>query len=165
MKTLTRYRKILLELYTVYAEKVVKKILHWLKKFGKLIVLVLILINLVSLLYPQSIFEKAKTHEDRLTMAQELLKNNDYENAKKQLKQYKNKQESRYLDLWQKATEPERIKEEIIKYEKIVEIYPDYRDAWFKLAELYEIVLQKDKAKNALATATKLDPNYQLLNK
>ena len=122
------------------------------------------MINIASLFYPQSVFEKAKAKGDKLVMAEEFLRNNDYGNAKKQLEKFSEKNNSRYIDLWQKAIEPEKVQEEIIKYEKLVETYPNYRDAWLKLAELYERTLQKQKATAASAVAANLDPNYFLLN-
>ena len=128
------------------------------------ILIIFVLINIVSLFYPQLIFEKARARGDRLIMAEEFLRNNDYENAKKQLEKFSEKNNSRYIDLWQKAIEPEKVQEEIIKYEKLVETYPNYRDAWLKLAELYERTLQKQKATAASAVAANLDPNYFQLN-
>lgn len=56
--------------------------------------------------------------------------------------------------------EPQRINEEIQKWEKIVLAKPDYRDAYFQLAILHYQLYNDKQAKEYLEKTLSLDPNF-----
>lgn len=49
----------------------------------------------------------------------------------------------------------------ITDWEKIVKLYPNYRDGWLQLAVRYNQVGDKEKALNALEKAREIDPNNE----
>lgn len=55
---------------------------------------------------------------------------------------------------------PQEIKKEIAKWEGVVLLYPNFRDAWFRLSVLYWQVFEEEKAKTALGKTLELDPNF-----
>lgn len=57
--------------------------------------------------------------------------------------------------------EPQRIKNEISFWEKVVSEKPDYRDAYLQLAILNYQIYENEKAKEYLRIALELDPNYE----
>lgn len=57
--------------------------------------------------------------------------------------------------------EPQRIRQEISFWEKVVSEKPDYRDAYLQLAILNHQVYENDKAKRYLKKALDLDPNFR----
>ncbi len=66
------------------------------------------------------------------------------------------------LKIWQKIqNEPQRIKEEIVYWQKIVAERPSYRDAYLQLAILNYQIYENQKAKDYLNKALELDPNFE----
>lgn len=57
--------------------------------------------------------------------------------------------------------EPQRIKNEISFWEKVVAEKPDYRDAYLQLAILNYQIYKNDKAQEYLKKAKELDPNFE----
>ena len=57
------------------------------------------------------------------------------------------------------VNEPEKIRQEIKSWEKIVEEKPSYRDVWLRLAVLNYQLKNDDNAREALEVAMYLDPN------
>jgi tetratricopeptide (TPR) repeat protein len=105
--------------------------------------------------------------ELRLDLAQIYKEANDLRKAKEEILvalQYspdspvlkKNLEEIKKLE-----EKPQKIKVEIKKWEGVVSLYPDYRDAWFRLSVLYWQIFDEEKAKFALAKTLELDPNFQ----
>ncbi len=65
------------------------------------------------------------------------------------------------IKIWQKIlNEPQRVKEEIRFWEKVIVKKPDYRDAYLQLAILNYQIFNKQKAKEYLHKALELDPNF-----
>lgn len=59
---------------------------------------------------------------------------------------------------WQ---EKKRIEGEIVKWEKILEKYPGYRDVYLRLTVLNWQIKNDEKAKECLQKAKYLDPNFE----
>ena len=57
--------------------------------------------------------------------------------------------------------EPQKIREEISFWEKVVAQKPDFRDAYLQLALLNYQIYNLDKAKEYLQEAKKIDPNFK----
>lgn len=147
-------------------------------------------IQAAGLLSPKSEFEKAKEGimknpadlGARLVLAEELLKNNQLEEAEKELKIISNFQipiskkaqsankvvlgtTSKANELWQQKQEsdPGDLEVLIQKWQEILEEKPNYRDGWLKLA-LYLIKVGRiNEAQEALQKAKELDPNYEVI--
>ncbi len=67
------------------------------------------------------------------------------------------------LKIWQKIqNEPQRIKEEIVFWEKTVADKPNYRDAYLQLAILNYQIYENQKAKEYLNKALEIDPNFEV---
>lgn len=56
--------------------------------------------------------------------------------------------------------EPQRLRQEIAFWEKVAAEKPDYRDAYLQLAILNYQIYETNKAKENLAKALDLDPNF-----
>lgn len=56
--------------------------------------------------------------------------------------------------------EPQQIRSEIAQTVAIVNKYPDFKDAWVKLAYLHYQLREPREAKKALAQALIIDPSY-----
>lgn len=66
--------------------------------------------------------------------------------------------------IWTKIkNEPQRIKSEIIFWEKIIADKPEYRDAYLQLALLHYQIYETNKAKEYLQKAKELDPNFEVI--
>jgi tetratricopeptide (TPR) repeat protein len=134
--------------------------------------LIILLISL-SLFLPKDQFQKAKENlvqnprslESYLALIEEYLRNNQVNEAEKQLLLAEQIQPSDYQvhQLWQKKKElsPEDIKELIKYWEKVVAEKPDYRDGYFQLALLYYKLYNNEKAKEYLEQSLILDPNFE----
>jgi len=57
------------------------------------------------------------------------------------------------------VSQPEKIRQEILSWEKVVEEKPSHRDVWLRLAVLNYQLKNDDKARDALEMAVYLDPN------
>jgi tetratricopeptide (TPR) repeat protein len=116
-----------------------------------------------------------------LELADELRKENDLEGAKREYdlaislkeaylnsaagsKQGKNVlgEESVLEKIKERIFEPEKIRGEIERWEKIVDERSDYRDGYLKLAVLYWRLGEEVKARENLDKALEIDPNYDL---
>lgn len=136
-------------------------------------VAVFLLIALSSLLLPKDQFQTNKEKvlrnpndiETRLNLAEEFIKNNQLNEAEKELLTVSNKQQSvgKFEELWQKWQEenPTELKKLIEKREKFVSENPTYRDGYLKLTLYYFKLGNPDKAKENLQKAIALDPNFE----
>ena len=145
------------------------------------VALTIILVT-TSLFLQKSPFQFAKERlvknpydfEAHLILAEEYLKNNQLEEAEKELllaqeleiedNQILGKRTSASLDeLWQRKKEanPEEIKELIQSWEKILAEKPNYRDGYLQLALLYYKLYEDEKAAEYLQEALIIDPNYE----
>lgn len=112
-----------------------------------------------------------------LILAEEYLKNNQFDKAEKELltaeqitilgysdaRVLGEAADSTLKSLWQKKQEsdPEDI-EKLIKYwEQIISEKPDYRDGYLQLALLHYKLYENEKAKEYLQKALELDPNFE----
>lgn len=152
------------------------------------VALIILLISL-SLFLPKDQLQQAKERltrnpsdfEAHLILAEEYLKNNQLEEAERELLLAQKIQKSSYqaserprtgilgvatstlAQLWQRKMEsnPEDIRKLIEYWEKIVAEEPDYRDGYLHLALYYFKLGNKDKARENLDKALDLDPNYE----
>lgn len=140
-------------------------------------VALLVLIALYPALFSKNRFEQAKNWilknpkdiEAHLILAEEFLKNNQLEEAKKELEFVASleKENPQVLGLASKFEElkkrwrgqdPNEIKKEIEKWEQFLAETPTYRDGWLYLA-LYHFKLgNQEEAEAALEKAKELDP-------
>ncbi|HUS59758.1 MAG TPA: hypothetical protein VMX76_00010 [Nevskiaceae bacterium] len=143
------------------------------KKYGILAgVALLIFLIVYSLTLPKNQFQQAKEKlvknpnefEAHLILAEEFLKNNQFEKAEKELLMaQEQKPNSKLKKLWQKKlySDPKDIKKLIQAWEKIVAEKPDYRDAYLSLSWLHYQNYEDQKAKNYLQKTIELDPNFE----
>ncbi len=108
--------------------------------------LFILILNLV----PQqtTAFDLAKQRQDHKMLAQIFLQNNDYDLAKK---------EDPGL-----ITDLDKTVEEIKRWEKIINKYPNYRDGYIQLAILNWRVFRETESRSFLSRARELDPNHPL---
>lgn len=102
--------------------------------------------------------------EAHLQMAEVFLKNNQYQEAENELRQFQvlGVTTSKFGQLLEQKflQNPNDIKRLINAWEKITTDKPDYRDGWLQLAFLNYKIYEDTKAKECLAKALELDPNY-----
>lgn len=120
---------------------------------------------------------KPNDFSSHLLLTQEYLKLGDMEGVKRELTlaENLNSQPITYnsqlssvlgsslspLKIWQKIqNEPQRIKEEIVFWEKMVKERPNYRDAYLQLVILNYQIYENQKAKEYLNKALEIDPNF-----
>jgi len=58
------------------------------------------------------------------------------------------------------AEKRQAVVADVHKWEEVIVLYPDYRDAYFKLATLEYQLGDKEKAKQYIGKAIQLDPNF-----
>jgi tetratricopeptide (TPR) repeat protein len=135
-------------------------------------VILLIFLIVYSLLLPKNQFQQAKEHlvknpndfEAHLILAEEFLKNNQFEKAEKELLMAQTQEPNSKLEkLWQKKhySDPKDIEKLIQAWEEILFEKPDYRDAYLNLAWLHHQNYKDQKAKENLEKAIALDPNFE----
>lgn len=135
--------------------------------------LFLFLLFFVFFLTPPSEQLKLKAMQDNknpknhLQLANEYKKLNDLENARRELLiglsfNPDNKElEEELEEVESLLAQPDKVWEEIKKWEKITQDFPGYRDAYLKLASLYYQLYQNEKAEENLKKALDLDPNFE----
>jgi|GEM_PF-1341170 len=148
-------------------------------------VLILMILLIGSFLVDRNDFDKTKQQlvqnpndiKANLVLAQELLTNNQFEEAERILliaqsqldKQEQIEKEDEDLkgkieNLWLKKhySDPQDIAKLINLWEKIVTNKPHYRDAFLQLAYLYYQDGKTQLAKQSLQQALEIDPNFEL---
>ena len=125
--------------------------------------------KLTVMLSPQSL-------SPHLLLAQEYLKRGDLEGTERELLIAQTFTTTNHLGnnnsvlaaslsplkvLERIKNEPQRVREEIAFWEKVVLEKPDYRDAYLQLAILNYQIYEKEKAKFYLGKALNLDPNFE----
>jgi len=164
-----------------------KRLQRLTKKFGSLGIVILVGgVVLGSFFLPKDNFQILKEKlakepdsiESHLQLAELFLEANQFEKAEKelltiQMLQQLNSQkieQSKVLGinsatekLWQKKhySTPGDIQKLINYWEEILKKYPNYRDGYLQLAYLYYKVYKDNKAKENLAKALELDPNFE----
>lgn len=130
-----------------------------------------------SLFGPKNQVELAKQRlsqgedfESRLVLAEEFLRANDLAGAERELLAASRLESqkkvlgasSRLAALWQqkRARDPEEIRAEIRRWEKVLAGQPGYRDALLRLALYHYLLGNRDEAKEYLDRALKIDPNF-----
>lgn len=162
-------------------QKAVLKTGVWQKKLFLLGVLGLGGFFLSGALNPQSTFQAVKTKlllnqkdfDARLELVAEYQKQNQFEKAAEELQEFNfytdqltDEQWKKLASLWaeQKRQDPAEIRKEVENWEKIVQQYPNYRDGFLKIANLWQQLGEEEKAREAQQKALALDPNYPLKN-
>lgn len=145
------------------------------KKFGSLGVVIFIAgIVIISFFLPKDRFQQTKErlinnpmdYEAHLVLAEEFLKNNQFEEAEKELTLKTQNVlgiNSRLELLWQKKhySDPKDIRRLITAWEQIITEKPNYRDGYLQLTYLYYKLYETEKAKECLQKALELDPNFE----
>ncbi len=142
-------------------------------------------INLFRALPPDLNFEQARITvmlspndaSSHLVLAQEYLKKGSMQDVERELNlaqeltsSYQPSASSSVLGsslsplkiLEKIKNEPQRIRNEIIFWEKVVSERPGYRDGYLQLAILNYQLYENDKAKEYLNKALEIDPNFEV---
>lgn len=152
-----------------FSKKTIRKASRY---FSIIIATTFVALSLVSFLWPKTQFQLLKEkivknpadYEAHLQLAEAFLKNNQYQEAENELLQFRvlGVSTSRFGQLLQQKLlqNPNDIKRLITGWEKIVTEKPGYRDGWLQLAYLNYKIYEDEKAKDYLAKALDLDPNF-----
>lgn len=146
-------------------------------------VALVILLVVGSFFLPKNSFQQAKQSllrnpndfQAQITLAENFLANNQFEEAEKILllaesqiyqstNQVLGEQTNPQLEeLWQRKyySDPKDVKKLIAAWEKIIEEKPGYRDGYLQLTYLHYKIYENKKAKEYLEKAIELDPNYE----
>jgi tetratricopeptide (TPR) repeat protein len=160
-----------------FAKPQAKRLQRLTKKFGSLGLVILVSgAVLGSLFFPKNDFQVLKEKlvknpydlKSHLELAKIFLDANQFEKAEKELRFLQSNSQSEIRNseietLWQQKhySDPKDIKKLISGWEEILEKYPNYRDGYLQLAYLYYKIYQNEKAKENLAKALELDPNFK----
>ena len=168
--------------------KKIKKSKKTIKRVDQKLVFLLTTATFLFLVFPSLFFSKSQFDEARnlvmknpknteahLTLANEFLKNNQLQEAEKELMiiadlEQKENGNSRVLGsdtklqelfiAWQDQN-PEEIRKKIIKWEKNVTDFPSYRDGYIYLSYYNYKLGQKGIAEEYLQKALEIDPSYE----
>lgn len=140
----------------------------------------------------EELIKNPNDFEAHLQLAEKFLGNNQFEEAEKALllaqkiqqttnpglaeaePRAGNKQQSGNIlgeksnvkleELWEGKhySDPEDIRQLIAAWERILEEKPDYRDGWLQLTILHYKLYEDEKARECLAKALDLDPNFEV---
>jgi len=153
------------------------------KKYGVLfgVSLIVLLISL-SLFLPKNQFQRAKERlarnpndfEAHLMLAEEYLKNNQLEEAERELLLAQKNYDSgshvlgeevslNLKELWVRWREekPEELEKLIAEWERVISERPNYRDGYLRLALFHYKLHENEKANGYLQKALELDPNFE----
>lgn len=184
----TNFRPWLEDKITTARRVVVPRAARAAKRYGAPagVAFIVFLISL-SLLLPKDHFQQIKERVTEnpsdfiphLLLAEEYLKRNQFEAAKKELLLVNQMQETGFFSekkervfgiatfnlnrLWQKKRQsnPTDIKKLIAYWEEVIVNKPNYRDAYLQLALLHYKLYYNEKASEYLQKALALDPNFQ----
>lgn len=114
----------------------------------------------INLIIPKSFFEKTKENilinpgnkNSHFILGQLFFSANDLDNAKKETGQ--SYEETR--------NQPDKIRSQIIYWQKLSVEIPGYRDAYIKLSILSQKIYRDFDAKKFLEKALEVDPNFSL---
>ncbi len=98
-----------------------------------------------------------------LFLARQLLANNQLAEAETEFKLASSLPDINKIG--EIKLQPEKIKEEIVFWQKVVEEFPNYRDAYLKLAILNYKINRLFDAQKFLDKALSIDPNSEVANK
>lgn len=142
------------------------------------VALIILLISL-SLFLPKNEFQRVKERlaqsssdfEAHLALAEEYLKNNQFEAAEKELLLAQESQSPKILGLVtinlekvrerKRQSNPTDIRKLITLWEKITQEKPDYRDGYFQIAVLYYKLGENEKVREYVEKTLLLDPNFE----
>jgi len=160
-----------------FAKPQAKRLQRLTKKFGSLGLVILVSGAVFgSIFFPKNDFQVLKEKlvknpydlKSHLELAKIFLDANQFEKAEKELRFLQSNSQSEIRNseietLWQQKhySDPKDIKKLISGWEEILEKYPNYRDGYLQLAYLYYKIYQDEKAKENLAKALELDPNFK----
>lgn len=133
----------------------------------------IIFLIFLSVILPKDRFQKAKEalaqnpndFDSHLILAEEFLKNNQVEEAEKELflaqKIQPNNYQLQELINQKQIQNPKDIKKLIVHWEKIIKQKPNYRDGYLQLALLHYKLYQNEEARRYLEEALVIDPNFK----
>lgn len=174
---LTPHAKKLLGHFLNYNRRYFHRLLKELTLFLPLIIFTVAFSNLFI---PKTTFEKSKelillsptNPAPHILLASELVNSKQFPPAQNELQisysltrdlhtKTKIKHQLSKIELLQ--SQPEKVKQEILFWQKISEDYPYYRDAYIKLSILHWKLYQSFNSKKNLDEALSLDPNNKKL--
>lgn len=130
----------------------------------------LLIIFATNLLSPKSLFELSKETAQQnpsaashhLFLAQQLLTTNQFTQAETEARLAAN--EETLQKIQEVKNQPEDIKGQIRFWQEVIDQFPNYRDAYIKLAILNWKIYRSFEAKRNLEKAFQIDPNNEVLN-
>jgi tetratricopeptide (TPR) repeat protein len=138
-----------------------------LKELVFLLTLFFLGILIFNFWFPKSSFEKIKENfllypdkkQSHLLLSLEFQKANDLETAAAELRKFYELEESLELrKIESLKNQPAEIRTQILAWQKIVNLNPDYRDGYLKLSILNLNLSRKFDAKRNLDKAIEIDP-------
>lgn len=129
----------------------------------KLFLPIFFLLFLIINLFSQTDFEINKDAGNHPALGNQLLSHNQLDEAQIEFK-LANDNEG-LSQVAKIKSQPEEIKTQIIFWEKIVAEFPNYRDAYLKLAILNYKINRLFDAKKYLDKALEIDPNNEVAKK
>lgn len=120
-----------------------------------------LLILVAGIFTPKTDFEKNKDSQNHEALAKSLISSNQFEEAKHELPS-----DSPDLQIIKNLEgQPEEIKKQIIFWQQVSQDYPNYRDAYIKLAILNWNIYRLFDAQKFLSKALEIDPNNETASK
>ena len=117
----------------------------------------LLVILFFNILIPKSQFDQAKETKNHLFLAQQLFVTNQFVPAEKEAMLAND------LELLRKIqnikNQPDEVERQILFWQKVVDQFPNYRDAYIKLAILNWKLYRPFDARKYLDKALEIDPN------
>lgn len=143
------------------------------KKFGSLGMIIIVFgLTITGFLLPKDRFQNLKekiiaqpeSWPTHLELAQQLLDNQQFNLAENEIRVLgsQTNQQIEELKKTKAYSNPQEIRLLINSWEEIVAEKPDYRDGYLQLAYLHFRLYQNDQARQYLAKALALDPNFPL---
>ncbi|MBI4099396.1 tetratricopeptide repeat protein [Candidatus Microgenomates bacterium] len=116
----------------------------------------------INLFIGKTDFEKNKDTQNHEALAADLLKTNQIAEAEREARAV----DSPLLSQIEKVkTQPEKIQEAILFWQKVTDQFPNYRDAYLKLAILSRQLNRTFDAQKFLNKALEIDPNSEVAKK
>lgn len=126
-----------------------------------LLPITLLSVLLINFFAGKTSFEKAKDTSDHQLLANELIKTNQLDQAEREFV-LTGADTTRIQEI---RAEPDKIKAEILLWQKLTGEFPSFRDAYIKLAILNYKINRLFDAKKFLDQALAIDPNNEVAKK
>lgn len=120
---------------------------------------IFLIVLVINLAIGKTAFEKAKDIRDHQSLGSALLETNQIDEAEREFKIISSPSIAKIAVI---KSQPQKIAEEISFWQKIVTQFPNYRDAYLKLAVLNLQLNHPTEAKMFLDKALQIDPNNEV---